>query len=168
MTVDSYLQFRRADRECLLCGTSLPDVGKHPSILKFGEKAETIRQDFCPKCWGQMEHREYFSYWLTRRLNEGPSPEERKLVKAERNERLWALFNALYAERSEELAPHLFLLAHLLMKYRVLAFQGREGDELRFLHAPSQETYRIADLPLSAVSFIDVKEEIDGRMKDEK
>ncbi|MBI5155023.1 hypothetical protein HZA57_07280 [Candidatus Poribacteria bacterium] len=162
---ESYLQFRRPDRECLLCGTLLTEISRHPSVLKISEKDEAIREDFCPKCWAQLEHREYFSYWVTRRIQSGPSPEERRLAKSERNEALWALFNALYSRKSEELAPQLFLLAHLLMKYRVLAYLGpAEDGQLRFYHQATQETYLIGDLPLDQVSFVEVKEQVDGQL----
>ncbi len=112
-----------------------------------------------------MGHKDYFCYWITRRYQEGPSPEARKLAKAERNEALWALFNALYSRQDAELAPHLFLLAHLLMKYRILTFAGQGNPgELKFFHQPTQETYLVPDLPLDAVSFVNIKEQLDGQL----
>ena len=162
---ESYLQFKRSERECLLCGRLLTDIPRHPSILKLSEKEEAIRQDFCIECWQKMEHREYFSFWVTRRLQEGQSPEQRKLAKSERNEALWSLFSALFSRQSEELAAQLFLLAHLLMKYRVLTYVGpTESGELQFFHPPTQETYRITDLPLDSVSFIDIKKQVDDQI----
>lgn len=162
---ESYLQFKRPERECLLCGRLLTDVRRHPSILKLSEKEEAIRQDFCVECWQKMEHREYFSFWVTRRIQEGQTAEQRKLAKAERNEALWALFNALYSRQNEELAAQLFLLAHLLMKYRVLTYVGpAETGELQFSHGPTQETYRIPDMPLDSVSFIDIKKQVDEQV----
>lgn len=165
MTMDSYLQFRRPNKECLLCGTTLEVTGKHPTILRLGDKDEAIRQDFCPACWQRMEERDYFSFWVTKRILEGPTSTQRRLAKSERNEALWALFAALYARRSPELDPQLFLIAHLLMKYRVIAYQGvDEAGMLRFFHAGTQETYMIADLPLDAVSFVDAKEAIESSL----
>lgn len=167
MTTESYLQFRRPDRECLLCGTLLAQEGKHPSILKLSQKEEAIRQDFCARCWENLEKRDYFSYWLTKRIQEGPSAEERRLARSERNEALWALFNALYAQKNPDLDAQLFLLAHLLMKYRVIHFTGTNEDgELLFLHKPTQESYTIQDLPLEEISFTDVKSAIDERLQE--
>lgn len=164
--MDSYLQFRRASRNCLLCGVSLPELERHPSVLKLGPTEEAIREDICPTCWGRMGEKSYFASWITRRYQEGPSPEERRLARAERNEALWALFNALYALReSDDLAAQLFLLAHLLMKYRILAFKGvGEGGTLLFFHQPTQETFEIQDLPLDQVSFVEVNKAIEGRL----
>ncbi len=164
--MDSYLQFRRASRNCLVCGVSLPELQRHPSTLRLSEKEETIREDICPNCWEHMGERDYFGYWVTHRFQEGPSPEQRKLARSERNEALWALFNALYALReSDDLAPQLFLVSHLLMKYRILQFREARGDgTLVFHHPQTQETFEIQDLPLEAVSFVDVKSEIESRL----
>lgn len=164
--MEGYLQFKRAARACLVCGTSLPELERHPTMLKMGSTDEAIRQDLCPQCWDKLDQKEYFSYWITRRYQQGPSPEDRRLAKAERNEALWALFNALYArEDRSQLAPQLFLLAHLLMKYRILAYKGPKDDgRLEFFHGPTQETFLIDDLPLESVSFVDVMGEIDGQL----
>jgi len=163
---ESYLQFRRAGRQCLLCGTDLSDLERHPSTLRLGESEGALREDICPECWGRLGEKNYFSYWVTRRFQEGPTPEQRRLAKAERNEALWALFNALYAIREDgDLEPQLFLLAHLLMKYRILRFQRtEEPDILLFHHAPTAETFRVRDLPLDACSFVDVKDQIESRL----
>lgn len=164
--MDSYLQFRRPARQCLLCGVQLDTLDRHPSALKFGGDVENaVREDICPTCWDNLGDRDYFGAWVTRRIQEGQTPEQRRLAKSERNEALWALFNAVYAIRSEELEPQVFLLAHLLMKYRVLQFAGVGGDGmLEFVHGPTQERYRVVDLPLDAVSFVDVKAHIDSQL----
>lgn len=165
---DSYLQFKRAARNCLVCGVSLPELERHPSVLKLTALEEAVREDICPACWEKMGHREYFCYWITRRYQQGPSAEERKLERAERNEALWALFNALYSRESQdELAAQLFLLAHLLMKYRVLQYHGlAEDGRLRFFHPPTQESFLVPDMPLDAVSFVDVKAQLDKQVMD--
>lgn len=164
--MDSYLQFRRASRNCLVCGVSLPELERHPSILKLSATEEAIREDICPTCWDRLGEKQYFASWITRRYQEGPSPEERRLARAERNEALWALFNALYALReADDLAAQLFLIAHLLMKYRILSFKGvGEGGTLLFFHQPTQETFEIQDLPLEEVSFVEVNKAIEGRL----
>lgn len=166
--MDSYLQFKRPGRNCLVCGASLPELERHPSMLKLDSKEDAVRQDICPECWEKMAEKNYFSYWITRRYQQGPSAEERRLAKSERNEALWALFNALYARTDrEELAAQLFLISHLLMKYRVLSYLGPDEEgRLRFYHSGTQETYLVPDLPLDAVSFVDIMEEVDGQLRE--
>lgn len=163
----NYLNVRRPARECLVCGQSLPELERHPTILRMSEKDEAIRQDICPTCWGKMGHQDYFSYWVTRRYQEGPTPEARRLAKTERNEALWALFNAIYARNDAEMAPQVFLVAHLLMKYRVLAFQGRGADgRLMFVHGPTQETFAIPDLPIEQVARGELLESVEKQLAD--
>mgnify|MGYP006279608485 CR=1 FL=1 len=162
---ETYLKFRRPGRKCLLCGGELPAEGTHASVLNLSESEEALREDICPECWGRMGEKNYFSFWITKRFQEGPSAEQRRLAKAERNEALWALFNVLYAQKNPDLAPQLFLVAHLLMKYRILAYAGTtEEGMLQFDHAPTQETFLVPDLPLDAVSFVDVKQAIDAQL----
>lgn len=165
--MDTYLQFRRPGRSCLLCDKDLSPLDRHRSALKIDSAAaQAVREDMCPECWERLGEKAYFSFWITKRFQEGPSPEQRRLAKAERNEALWALFNALHAIRDEEVAPQLFLLAHLLMKYRVLQFTGRDAERatLRFLHAPTQESFEVDDLPLDSVSFVEVMQEVEGKL----
>lgn len=165
---DSYLTFKRAGRNCLLCNASLPELERHPTVLKLTETEAAVREDLCPECWDRMAEREYFSYWITRRIQAGPSPEERRLARSERNEALWALFNALHArEDREEFTVQLFLLAHLLMKYRVLQYGGEQEDgSLLFLHPRTNGTYLVPDVPLDSVSFVDAMMEVETRMRD--
>ncbi|MBX3730597.1 MAG: hypothetical protein KF858_15585 [Candidatus Sumerlaeia bacterium] len=164
--MEGYLQFKRAARACLVCGTSLPELERHPTILTLSPLDEAVRQDLCPTCWDRLDQKEYFSYWITRRYQQGPSAEDRRLARSERNEALWALFNALYARTDRaEYASQLFLLAHLLMKYRLMAYKGVAADgRLTFFHGPTQETYLIDDLPLASVSFVDAMTSIDGQL----
>lgn len=153
---DSYLKFRRPHDECLLCGTPLPSVGKHPSLLEVTDRDDVIRRDFCPTCWEKSANPSYFSYWVTKRIS-APTSRERRLAKSERNEALWRLFSALYASGAEEHRPQLFLLAHLLMRYRILQFKNTSDDgALQFHHSASGETYRVEDVPLDSTPFHDI------------
>lgn len=159
---EAYLKFRRPHDECLLCGTSLPAAGKHPTVLDIDGKEEAIRRDFCPKCWVEAEKPEYFGFWLTKRID-APTGRERRLARAERNEALWRLFNALHETENPELRPQLFLLAHLLMRYRVLTFRSTEADgTLLFEHQPSGVTFRVADVPIESVPFAEVKKAVES------
>ncbi len=163
---EAYLaSLKRPSRNCLLCGVSLPELERHPTILNLDEKEQAIRQDICPRCWGDMGKPEYFGYWITHRFQEGPSPEQRRLAKAERNEALWALFNALYTREETELGPQIFLLAHLLMRARILQYTGQnEEGLLTFLHPKTQEAYQVRDIPLGEVPFHELHESLEKQL----
>jgi hypothetical protein len=158
---DSYLHVARPRNACLLCAAPLNVDGRHPSVIVLSEKEEAIRQDFCPTCWGRMVEKGYFSYWVTKRVN-APSAEQRRLARGERNEALWRLFSALHATGNNELAPQLFFIAHLLMRYKVLTFQGLRDGKLVFLHPKLEESYQIEDLPIEAIDFLSVKNEVEA------
>ncbi len=150
---DQYLKFRRPHDQCLLCGTSLPSAGRHPTVLEFDDKEEAVRRDFCPACWQKAGNPGYFSFWVTKRIS-GPTAAERRLAKHERNEAFWRLFLALHGAQTDEYRTQLFLLAHLLMRYRVMTFKGTGPDgTLMFEAAPTGETYRIADVPEGSAEF---------------
>lgn len=155
---DAYLRITRPASECLLCSAPLNVDGRHPTVLEAADTEEVIRKDFCPKCWASMQDGGYFSFWVTKRVN-APSAKERRLARAERNEALWRLFSALYAGDSRsEMGPQLFLLAHLLMKYRVLVYTGRgEGEILRFAHPKLGESFEVPDVPLDGADFVAIK-----------
>lgn len=154
---DGYLQFSRAANTCLLCSAPLNVDGRHPSLIQLSERAEVIRKDFCPTCWGRLGEEEYFSFWVTKRVN-ALSPEQRRLAKSERNEALWRLFAALYASEGPDLSAQLFLLAHLLLRYRVLAYDGTTPTgNIVFLHPKLGERFEIPDLPLDSVDFVSIK-----------
>jgi hypothetical protein len=163
---ETYLaSLKRPSRNCLLCGVSLPELERHPTIMNLDEKEQAIRQDICPRCWSDMGKPEYFSYWITRRFQEGPSPEQRRLAKAERNEALWALFNALYTREETELGPQIFLLAHLLMRARILQYTGPNDEGLlTFLHPKTQEAYQVRDIPLNEVPFHELHETLEKQL----
>lgn len=157
---DTYLHFSRARNTCLLCAAPLNVDGRHPSVIVMSEKEEAIRKDFCPSCWDRMAEKGYFSFWVTKRVN-APSAEERRLARGERNEALWRLFSALYGRGAADLAPQLFFLAHLLMRYKVLTFQGLREGKLVFVHPKLEETYQIEDLAIEAIDFLAIKNEVE-------
>jgi hypothetical protein len=159
---EQYLKFGRARNNCLLCSKPLNVDGRHPSLIQLSEKEEAVREDFCGECWEKKSKEEYFSYWVTKRVT-SESPEQRRLARSERNEALWRLFAALYGtEDAPELGPQLFLLAHLLMKYKVLVYTGPvEGGKLRFTHPKLGEVFDVADLPLDAADFAKINAEVE-------
>lgn len=163
---DLYLKFSRPSNQCLLCTAPLNVDGAHPTTLEVSEREEAIRKDFCPDCWGKKDQQSYFSFWVTKRANQ-PTAKERRLARSERNEALWRLFSALHSSNEGDLTPQLFLLAHLLMKYKVLTFTGnREGGKLEFTHPKLGESFLIEDLPLDSTDFVSIHQQIEGQVLD--
>ncbi len=160
-----YLRVVRPADACLLCGAALNVEGKHTSTIEVAADAEeVVRKDLCPTCWERMGERAYFGFWVTKRVA-APSAKERRLARSERNEALWRLFAALYAsDERPNLAPQLFLLAHLLMKYKVLNFAGTGGDgTLTFVHPKLGEEFAVADLPLDGADFAGLLVELESQ-----
>lgn len=158
---DQYLKVRRPHDECLLCAASLPPTGHHPSTLDLSDKEDALRRDFCPACWEKAASTQYFSFWVTKRIN-APTAAERRLARSERNEGLWRLFAALHSSGGEEYTAQLFLLAHLLMRYRVMVFKGTSPDsDLLFESNINGEVYRITDIPVDSVEFSGVMKTVE-------
>lgn len=158
---EQYMKFSRPRNTCLLCMKPLNVDGRHQSQIALGDADEAVRKDFCLECWGSMGREEYFSFWVTTRVS-APSAEERRLAKSDRNEALWRLFAALYAAESRDLAPQLFLLAHLLMKYKVLIFVGVQPDGRLGFKAPKlDDLYFVEDVAIDSVDFSTVKASVE-------
>jgi hypothetical protein len=160
---EKYLRFSRPADACLLCGVPLNVDGAHPSYLALADAEEAVRKDFCRACWEQMGTQSYFSFWLTKRVA-APTARERRLARAERNDALWRLFTALHATREEGMAPQLFLLAHLLMRYKILEFTGLRDGRLEFTHPKLGETFLVEDLPVETVDFAAAKAAVDAQV----
>jgi hypothetical protein len=161
---ESYLRFSRAKANCLLCNEALNVDGSHPSTLVIEKREEAVRQDFCRVCWDRMAEKGYFSFWVTKRVN-APTAAERRLARSERNDAMWRLFAGLYAVQSSELQPQLFLLAHLLMRYKILTFLGLREGKLCFLHAKLEDTYHVEDLPFESIDFVTVKSAVEEKVQ---
>lgn len=161
-TAASYLRVSRPQNMCLLCNKPLNVEGKHASLIEVSGREEVIRKDFCPECWQRIGEGGYFSFWITQRT-QAPTAKERRLAKAERNEALWRLFAALSAtEAQQDLAPQLFFLAHLLLRYKVLNFVGITPEgRLRFIHPKLQEEFVIDDVDIEELDFVDIKNEVE-------
>lgn len=166
-TRDEILQVGRPRDTCLLCDNPLNVDGKHPTLIQVSETEEVIRKDFCAECWGRLSEEGYFSFWITNRVNK-PTAKERRLAKSERNEALWRLFAALHSAHGgeEDFAPQLFLLAHLLMRYKVLMFAGAGDGKLNFLHPKFGESFEIDDLPYETIDFTEINQQIEAKAAD--
>jgi len=172
MEKEQYLNIGRPNKTCLLCGASLADEGKHPSILTKWEN-EAIRKDFCSRCWEKLGQKDYFSYWITRRLKPGPN---RRLSRKERNDLLLRLFETLHARGEEHEVYTLYFLAHLLMRYKVFKWKGAVTEEtgdpdvkstyLVFENRKTGEEIRIPDQDLDGEKIAETKKEIDAYLSE--
>jgi hypothetical protein len=132
MEKDQLLSINRPQKLCMNCNAPLEPIERHPSVLRSRNKREFERLDYCPECWQQMKDEAYESFWITKRVIK---LRERKLTRKERNAALRALFESLWDRREDEdVGPHLYFLAHLMMKWGSLKWkksatdpQGRES-----------------------------------------
>lgn len=110
----------RPMNHCLLCGADIIEQEKHPSMIDYSEM-DSVRKDYCFNCWQKIENRQFFSFWIAKRIKPGP---DKRTTRAERNKILIQLFLSLYnSGEKHRYRSHLFLLAHLLMKYNVFKWK---------------------------------------------
>jgi hypothetical protein len=151
---------------CLLCGKSLADEEKHPSVLA-NEANQHIRKDYCRECWRKIKDKEYFCFWLAKRLKPAPGKRE---AKRKTRTILHNLYNDLSQKSSDDYSAHLFILAHLLMRLKVFRWEATLKDEagnqlLRFydtvndqailLRAPSISDEKLAALRNEIFSLLE-------------
>jgi hypothetical protein len=194
-----YLRIGKPTGQCAACGKSLAEAERLASVLVPNENAPApaaqeaapppdpdaaappkpaeeeeasfLRHDYCTACWNDLKERAYFSFWIGKRSLAGLPP--KKLNKAERNVALAALFDSL-ADRSDEdpgLAPHLFFLAHLLMKFKIFRWlpaapHPRTGEPmLRFLKTQTGEEIYVRDVEMSDETIVRVREEVEAYLQ---
>jgi hypothetical protein len=192
-----YMQIGKRRTHCAGCGVSLVEETRHPSVLLEREQvapsgetnapsdapaapapsdssespAPFERLDYCAKCWDEIKQAAYFSFWVGRRTeNDLPV---RKLNRAERNLALAALFDSLSERDASEgdFKPHLYFLAHLLMKFRIFKWQPAAPDPdsgettLRFLRADSGEEVRVAEVDMPDDLIAKIKQEVEAYLQ---
>lgn len=189
-----YLRVGKRGGVCAKCGASLEEADRHPSVLREEfdatdiapeveqpvpqeqqhpvkeEQAPFSRYDYCPKCWAELKDSAYFSFWIGRRIEEDLPP--KKLNRAERNMALAALFDSLKERNDEETdyTPHLYFIAHLLMKYKIFKWQPSQADSatgqtmLRFIptNEPDAEEIHIPEIHMPDEMILKIKEEIEA------
>ena len=136
------------------------------------EKPGYRRVDFCQTCWEALQGTAFFSFWKGRHSKSDLPP--KKLNRAERNLALLALFDSLAERDGKEgdFAPHLYFLAHLLMKYKLLKWQPSETDPdtgqalLRFTRSGADEEVRIADVEMPSELVARIKEEVEAYLEE--
>ena len=152
---EKLLSISRPAGVCALCGGSLVDDPKHPSVLREVEgqgadgaataeddrvpaqseakaddpkedQPQFIRSDYHGECWEKAREGDYLSFWLAKRPT---PPESPRLTKKERNEALVGLLHALMKSDDSLDEPIRFTLSHLLMRYRSLNLVSTRLDE---------------------------------------
>jgi len=136
---------------------------KHPSVLEVDEKGDPQRRDICPECWEKMADHEFFSFWLTQR--EAPKPDPR-VTREEQNRRLLALFEQMRNAGDDRFRPHVYILAHTLMKRRLLKWEGTERTEngvvrIMFRNPATDERIQVEEIDIGDESLLAVMREID-------
>lgn len=129
------------------------------------------RLDYCQECWQKMKDQAYFSFWIGRR-NPTDIPLQ-KLNRHERNLALVALFDSMSERGNAETdySPHLFFLAHLLMRYRIFKYRPSVTDPatgastLRFSRTDGEEEVQVADVEMPPEEIVRVKEEVEAYLQ---
>lgn len=165
MEKDLLLTINRPQKLCMNCNAPLDVIERHPSILRTVQKRQIERLDYCPECWRQMKDEVYESFWITKRVIK---PQRvRKLSRKERNTALRALFESLWERReAEDVGPHIFLLAHLLLKWGGLKWKknelGPDGRERVFFEEPTTgDLIEVATVDAYDVRMEAAREEIE-------
>lgn len=163
-----YFDIRKPENTCTICGASLTDEGHHPSALTE-VYPEPIRKDYCLSCWKQLQDKQFFSYWLTKRIT---PPADKRVNRRERNDMLLRLFMALYNQHNPANATQLYLLAHLLMKYKVFKWlETRKSDTgedaLVFEDTRTGEEVFVAPISITDEEIAEAKKAIDSYLEEE-
>lgn len=108
------------------------------------------RMDYHRACWKKAQKEDYLSFWLAKRPEPAPTP---KLTKKERAVLLLGLFQSVMQTSNPADDPLRFVLAHLLMRYRILTLcppriddQGRKW--IVFELPKEEERYEAPDILL--------------------
>lgn len=127
MEKETLLSIGRPRKVCMNCHQPIEKMDRHPSVLKQQDEKAVQRFDYCPECWQQMKDEVYESFWITHRMP--PQPRQVKLNRREKSTALRALFESMWEQRdAEDVEAHLYLMAHLLMKWGGLKWLESETD----------------------------------------
>lgn len=169
MDKETLLSIGRPQRHCMNCKGPLDEIERHPSALKSEGERPVARYDFCPTCWEQLKDDAYDSFWLTRR--EVKARRMPKLTRRDRNMALRALFESLWDRRdSEDVDAPLYLLAHLLMKWKGLIWRENEIDaagrgHVIFEDPASGERISVAEVEIPDQKLVEIQQEIEDFMR---
>jgi len=156
-------------RKCVVCDRDLAAVSKHPSVLELTVKGDPHRRDICQECWEKMADRQFFSFWLTQR--EAPKPDP-KIAREEQNRRLMAMFEMMLDAKEDRFRPHLYVLAHTLMKRRLLKWEGTQKGEdgverIVFRNLIGDELIQVEEIDINDEGLVAVMREVDRALAGE-
>ena len=156
-------------RKCMVCDRDLAFVTKHPSVLRVSDKGIPQRSDVCPECWEKMADRKCFSFWLTQRAAPNPDP---KIAREDQNRRLMALFEMMLDAKEDRFRPHLYVLAHTLMKRRLLKWEGTQKGEdgverIVFRNLIGDELIYVEEIDINDEGLVAVMHQIDRALAGE-
>jgi len=156
MEKDKYLNISRPNKTCLSCGKSLVEIEKHPTILT---NEEVARMDFCEECWEKYKDKDYFSFWITKRI---VPDSKQSLTKKERNDLLLRLFESLYQDKAMESSYILFYLAHLLMRYKIFNWKGTRSEPKGGEEAPEPKEFLVFENKYTGEEILIPDQELNG------
>jgi hypothetical protein len=169
MDKEILLTIPRPGKECGNCGAEIESLERHPSVIRLVRSQMAERLDYCPACWEHLKREAWDSFWITRR-----PPKEQKVPHLTRRERavaLRALFESLWERRAEgDYGPHLYLLAHLLMKWGGLKWRENRsetgGAELVVFEDPaSGDRLELAAMEIDDARLAAIKAEIEDFLR---
>ena len=151
---------------CLQCGKQLEEFEKHPSALETSDE-EIARKDFCPVCWKNIKKQDFYIYWMTKRIQK--TAEDKKISRKDKGEILLRFFTMLRNREDDEYKSHLFILAHLLMKYGVFKFlrnvvDNEEISVIVFECDMLDEEIRIEEIDHADEHLVEVRKEIERHL----
>lgn len=151
---------------CLRCEKNLEEFDKHPSVLEASEE-EIVRKDFCPVCWKDIKGQDFYIYWMTKRIQK--TDEDKKISRKDKGEILLRFFTLLRNREKDEYKPHLFILAHLLMKYGMFKFVRNVANSDRapgivFECARLDEEIVIEEIDYADERLVEVRKEIERHL----
>ena len=118
-------EINRPGETCLMCGKSLDHIERHRSALSSDDENQVLlRYDYCSDCWETVKDQPFFCNWITRRVIK--NTESERAQRQNLRERACRIFlETLQADASNRSA-RLYILAHLLLRLRVLKWLGHE------------------------------------------
>ena len=147
-------EINRPAEKCVMCGKPIIGMTKHPTTLHADDSQNALlRNDYCETCWEKVKEKDYFSYWVTRRVPRSGKEERQKKETARQT--AIRLFEQMMQSEDEDRTARLYILAHLLLRFRIFKWKGSEinGEtgqaQLVFERATTREEVKIPDMRLS-------------------
>ncbi len=181
-------EITRPSDKCIICGQSIANLERHPSVLNGAEETEDtstftptktsaaeaemtlLRYDYCLDCWEKVKTQLVFSRWFTRRV--AKSGTDNREQKKSQKERMLQIFEQIMTNTAEpNRDAKLYILSHLLLRLRVFNWCGYEVETetgtrfLVFELVKTKEKIRIPQLQLSEQQLVEAQEFVDEILK---